>query len=442
MTLRLARRLAALVALVLGIAALAAGCGGDEERGADDDRGTVPSQPAATGASGTETQSPSPATTNGSTEPNAAPPPGASVSVTQSSTGPSGAGATPPPPRPAVDRFVVGAVDDAARHPGPMLDQLAAAGFGALGITSYWEPGRAAPVPGELAVLRDTAARATARDLRVFLAVFHRGSATTPLTPAARRQFALYTAAILRGVPAIRDVIVGNEPNLNRFWLPQFGPNGENVASRDYYALLAQVHDAAKGAAPDVRIWGGALAPRGVDRPNTGRDTQSPRRFLNGLGAAHRASGRSVPPLDGFAFHPYPASSQAPPDRPNPPASKQLGLADHQRLRRLVREAFGRDLPLLYSELGVETAIPPAKRHLYEGEEPGRPVDEGTQAEYYRRALQLAACQQGVVGMLLFHSHDEPFLTGFQSGVYYVDGTPKASLEPVRRAILRARAGC
>jgi hypothetical protein len=44
--------------------------------------------------------------------------------------------------------------------------------------------------------------------------------------------------------------------------------------------------------------------------------------------------------------------------------------------------------------------------------------------------------------MLLFHSHDEPSLIGFQSGVYYVDGTPKASLPVVRTAILAARAGC
>ena len=26
----------------------------------------------------------------------------------------------------------------------------------------------------------------------------------------------------MRDVPEIRDVIVGNEPNLNRFWMPQF----------------------------------------------------------------------------------------------------------------------------------------------------------------------------------------------------------------------------
>jgi hypothetical protein len=86
--------------------------------------------------------------------------------------------------------------------------------------------------------------------------------------------------------------------------------------------------------------------------------------------------------------------------------------------------------------------VPEAKRGLYEGTEPAQTVDEQTQADYYRRALELAACQEGVAGILLFHSHDEPVLAGFQSGVYYVDGTPKASLEPVRRAIRAAEDGC
>ena len=341
----------------------------------------------------------------------------------------------------APDTFVVGAVDDAARHRGPVLGQLADAGFDALGITSYWEPGLSAPTADELAVLRDVAARAGKRDLRLFLAVYHRGSATTPLTDAERAAFSSYVAAIVREVPTIRDVIVGNEPNLNRFWLPQFGENGEDLAATFYFALLADVYDAAKAADPDTLIWGGALAPRGVDRPNTGRDTHSPTTFIRDLGAELRRSGRTRPVLDGFAFHPYPVASNIPPDRGHP-GSRSLGLADHARLRELLREAFGRDVPILYSEFGVETEIPPAKAALYEGDEPGRPVDEATQADFYRRALELAACQDGVVGMLLFHSHDEPFRTGFQSGVYYVDGTPKASLVPVREAILRARRGC
>jgi hypothetical protein len=83
--------------------------------------------------------------------------------------------------------------------------------------------------------------------------------------------------------------------------------------------------------------------------------------------------------------------------------------------------------------------IPPAKAAVYEGEEPGKPVDEPTQADYYRRAIELAACQENVAALLLFHSQDEPALSGFQSGVHYADGMPKTSLEPVREAIERAR---
>ena len=45
----------------------------------------------------------------------------------------------------------------------------------------------------------------------------------TPLDATAQSQFAQYAAAIARQLPGFDDIIVGNEPNLNRFWLPQFG---------------------------------------------------------------------------------------------------------------------------------------------------------------------------------------------------------------------------
>jgi hypothetical protein len=275
-----------------------------------------------------------------------------------------------------------------------------------------------------------------AGDTRIFLAVYQPGSATTPLTPEARADFAAYVTSLLRDAPEIRDVIVGNEPNLNRFWLPQFDADGANVAAPAYLALLIEVYDAVERGSPDVRVWGGALAPRGIDRPGTGRDTHSPTAFIEDLGEAFRVSGRDEPPMDGFAYHPYPLSSSVPPDEPTNPESSQILMADYEeKLRPLLDEAFGPGLPVLYSELGVETEIPAAKRSLYEGEEPGQPVDEATQADYYRRAIELAACQEGVEGLLLFHSQDEPSLVGFQSGVHYVDGSPKESLEPVRDAI-------
>ena len=68
-------------------------------------------------------------------------------------------------------------------------------------------------------------------------------------------------------------------------------------------------------------------------------------------------------------------------------------------------------------------------------------MSEETQARYYRRALELAFCQPNVTGMLFFHSHDEPALSAWQSGVYYVDGTPKSSLNAVRTALGATRGG-
>jgi hypothetical protein len=129
-----------------------------------------------------------------------------------------------------------------------------------------------------------------------------------------------------------------------------------------------------------------------------------------------------------------------PPDRPHPNTAS-IGLADYEKLVDLLEEAFGGtgqpagDLPILYAEFGVETTVPPAKEPLYEGDEPAVTVDEATQARYYRRALDLAGCSPTVVGLLLFHSHDEPLLAGWQSGVYYVDGSAKSSLGPVRDAV-------
>jgi hypothetical protein len=245
-------------------------------------------------------------------------------------------------------------------------------------------------------------------------------------------------------VPEIRDVIVGNEPNLNRFWLPQFGPSGEDAAAPAYLQLLAQTYDALKEVSADVLVYGGALSPRGIDRPGSGRDTHSPTTFLRDLGDAYRASGRETPVMDALAIHPYPESSQVPPDRPHPNTTS-IGLADYEKLVRLLGEAFGgtaqpaRELPILYAELGVETTIPPGKAALYAGEEPAATVDEERQGLYYRRAIQIAACAPNVVGLLLFHSHDEPALSGWQSGVYYVDGSEKASLDTVRDAAVAVR---
>jgi hypothetical protein len=348
--------------------------------------------------------------------------------------------------------FDVGVVEDSTRMPDPAaarqrVEAVREAGFDAIRITSIWAPGETEPTPAELDILRNVAEPADELDVRLFIAVYHAGSSTTPRTDDERRDFASYAASLARQLP-VRDFIVGNEPNLNRFWMPQFGPNGENVAAQEYGMLLAEAYDALKEVSDEVNVLGGALAPRGSDRPELERDTHSPTAFIRDLGAFYRQSGRDRPLMDKLAYHPYETSSSIPPGNPHPD-STTITLGDYDRLRALLGEAFGgtaqegEDLPIVYTEFGVESRIPEDKADLYEGEEfeSVKPVTEETQADHYEKAIQLAFCQETVEGILLFHVFDEIDLAGWQSGVRYVDDTPKASYEPVKRAAEQARAG-
>jgi hypothetical protein len=325
---------------------------------------------------------------------------------------------------------------------------LRLAGFGAVRVTSIWQPGLTAPRDTELMVLRNVEGAARLSAMRVYVAVYPAGSRTTPLTPEAQDQFAQYAAALVRQLPSVDDVIVGNEPNLNRFWLPQFLSDGSNAAAPAYLSLLSRTYDALKAADPNVNVWGGALAPRGVDRPGTGRDTHSPTKFLFDLGAAYRASGRQTPIMDGLAIHPYPENAAVGPNFPHPNSSA-IGIADYPKLVGLLGQAFdgtgqaGATLPIIYAEFGIESAVPAGKASLYSGSEPSttRPVDETVQAGHYAQGLAMTFCQPTVEAFFLFHAQDETALPGWQSGILYADGTPKASYTGVRDALTRARGG-
>ena len=119
----------------------------------------------------------------------------------------------------------------------------------------------------------------------------------------------------------------------------RFGPNGEDVAAPAYLSLLALSYDAIKAADPSARVWGGALAPRGIDRPNTGRATHSPSAFITDLGTAYRASGRQARIMDGLAIHPYGENSSTPPTFAHP-NSTSISIADYAKLVGLLGTAF------------------------------------------------------------------------------------------------------
>ena len=365
--------------------------------------------------------------------------------------GPAPASAAKPKP------LMVGAAEDAAKEGGALtaeakMSLARLAGFDTIRVTSIWHPGQKAIAGGELSTLQAVADAASLNGIRLIVSVYPFGSKTVPQYATTRAQFAAYAASIPQLVPSVGYVIVGNEPNLNRFWMPQFTKTGLDAAASSYLGLLAQTYDAIKKASPTTIVIGGSLAPRGSDNPKLPRQTHSPTRFILDMGTAYRLSGRKKPVMDWLSIHPYLEHSGRPPTFAHPKGTT-ISIADYGKLVRLLGKAFdgtaqrGSKLPIIYDEFGVQTRAPDDKRQLYANTTVPSAADtvgEAVQGRYYAQALSLAACQENVVGLLFFHVSDEADLDRWQSGVYYADDTPKtrsAGREDGRPGGARGHAG-
>ena len=348
----------------------------------------------------------------------------------------------------------VGAAEDESRKLDPLaakskLDLAAVAGLGTIRMTSIWSPGETVLRGDELIALQNASTAAQFDGVRLIVSIYPRDRRTTPLNARARGEFAEYAASVARLVPGVKDFIVGNEPNLNLFWMPQFGAGGRDLAAPAYELLLAKTYDALKSVSPDINVIGGALSPRGQDKANAARQTHSPTAFITDLGLAYRKSGRTRPIMDMFALHPYLIPSKLRPDFAHPNTTT-IGLADYPKLVALLTTAFARTaqagatLPIIYDEFGYQTRAPMLKRSLYT--HLGTPaaqdaITEPRQALYYQQAIAIARCQPTVAGMLIFHVTDERDANAWQSGVYYPDDTPKTSMDALRSGALAAQDG-
>ncbi len=375
------------------------------------------------------------------------------------------------------------------------MDLAEFAGFDAVRVAAFWAPGRASIIPEwDKVTLQNAAAAAQLTGIRLIVGVSNRNRLTSPNTPQKQEQLAIYTLAIARLLPSVTDFIVGNEPNLNTFWMPQFAKpefktvkkkvkvrgkivvkrvpvyvtkkvrvNGKlvtkkvrvlkktpaDLAAIGYTNLLAKTYDLLKVENYAINVIGGGLAPRGADNPLGTRHTHSPTQFLMDMGAALRKLHRTRPIMDAFAFHPYPEYARIGPNFPHPKTTS-IGLGDYSKLVKTLTKAFkgtaqpGATLPIVYDEFGTQSQIPADKRRFYTNLGTAAAQDavpETTQAAFYKQALQLAYCQPNVMGLLFFHVEDEANAIAWQSGLFYADGTPKSSLDPVRTAIFQARDG-
>src|SRR5262245_30524600 len=167
-------------------------------------------------------------------------------------------------------RIDVGALEDGVKFAEPEIAdqrvQLAKeAGFNALNVTTAWVPGQTEPDPAELTVLRNVANATKRRGIKLLITAYAPKPRYAPVTPEEQENYAKFMAALARELPSVQDFAVWNEPNLNGFWLSQFDEQGQDIAARDYTALLARTYDALKGVRPKIRGYGGNLAPRALD---------------------------------------------------------------------------------------------------------------------------------------------------------------------------------
>lgn len=358
--------------------------------------------------------------------------------------------------------FLVGVDEDGARwgHARSVRAVAATLGLRAIRITVGWQPGEERLSSAERRVL-DEAILDLARSLRVVVAVYG-DAADAPQTEDARREYCDFAGSLLRRYPAVRDIVVWNEPNSARFWQPQFDPDGASVAPAAYEQLLARCWSTLHAIRPGVNVIA-ASAPRGREGPAEGSDaSHPPGAWYRELGAAYRRSGRGQPIFDTVGHNPYPDFTA---ERPwtRHPVSTSIGQGDHDKLTAALEAAFGgtgQPVPgegrvtIWYLEQGFQTSIDPGKEHLYRGVETDRYALPAWSASAGRRqglapdqatqlvdSIRLAYCQRNVGAYFNFLLADEPDLAGWQSGILWADWSPKPSYAALKQVLREVAAG-
>src|SRR5262249_60315107 len=90
---------------------------------------------------------------------------------------------------------------------------------------------------------------------------------------------------------------------------------------------------------------------------------------------------------------------------------------------------------LFVDEAGYQAQVPASEARFYSGTENIKPLDDATQGAYYSQLISMVVGDPNVALLNLFHLVDERLLPGWQSGLEYADGTPRASYGMVRSAI-------
>ena len=153
--------------------------------------------------------------------------------------------------------------------------------------------------------------------------------------PRAIDRFILWLQKLAWTYPAVTEFVIGNEPNLTRFWQPQFDPARPERVRHRVRRLLARSYDALKDVNLNIKVVGvGLFAAAGNERPRAKSNiSTSPVRFIQALGIGYQRMARNKPIMDVFGFHPYPARDRDPLHRYRWP---NAGVANLNRIKQAV----------------------------------------------------------------------------------------------------------
>ena len=334
-------------------------------------------------------------------------------------------------------------------------------GYQDLRMTVQWDETTPTVIPYQ-ANLKAAIDCARLNNFRPILAVYPLHPAAIGSNAGAQAQFAQFVSLVGQAFPQVQNIIVGNEPNVNRFWQPQYS-GGKDAAATDYEHTLAQSYDALKVVRPDSIVWGPAISSRGNDNANAASNpSHSPVWFIKYMGGAYRASGRSKPIFDEFNMHPYP------PIQDTDPFSKpfqwpQAGAANLDRVKQALWDAFngtaqpipaeqpggaiakfaGGGLPMNLDEAGEQTVVTGHEAAYNSPPENVVAIPEQQQSDSHVQLAEIAACDPDVKALLYFPLIDDTSLSGgFQSGNLFADFAHKLSYAGMKAKIASAKGQC
>jgi hypothetical protein len=215
------------------------------------------------------------------------------------------------------------------------------------------------------------------------------------------RDFRGFATAVARRYPWVRYWLIWNEPN-KRLWLR---PTKASIYVRH---LLNPGYEAIHAVLPRARVGGAATGPKAA------AGGVSPTAWVRAMWAAGAR-------LDAYAHHPYPSTPAETPSSGGCKNCPWITMATIRKLLILVKRYFG-SKPIWLTEYGYQT----------------NPPDTFLGVTLKRQAtnLSLAAMRAWrlprVTMLIQYLYQDEPQLSRFQTGLSFVDGRWKPSLQAFR----------